>query len=70
MTYDIEALIAAGNQQNQALNNLPCSCCRNVPYAGGHVEQKVTQQCARCRSMVAWKLATTARSAPAMEQAS
>lgn len=42
-----------------ALKNLPCACVHNVPYAGGQVEQHVTQQCARCRSMAAWTLATT-----------
>lgn len=70
MTYDLEALIAAGNQQQQALNMLPCRCERNVPYAGMQTPQVTTFVCARCRSMAAWTLATGERSAPAVEQAS
>lgn len=46
----------AAEEMFAALRTLPCTCQRNVPYAGGQVEQFVTKQCARCRSMAAWRV--------------
>lgn len=53
-----QQIITAGEAMHAALRNLPCACEFNVPYAGGQVERHVTKQCARCRSMAAWRLAT------------
>jgi hypothetical protein len=54
-----QQLLTAGEAMYAALNVLPCRCEHNVPYAGMQTEQVVTRVCARCRSMAAWKLATT-----------
>lgn len=60
----------AADAMFSALKNLPCGCLHNVPYAGGQVEQFVKTQCARCRSMAAWTLATGEKPVAAAEQAS
>lgn len=57
----------AGDAMYRALNNLPCGCTFNVPYAGGQVEQVVKTQCARCRSMAAWTLARAEKPTAAAE---
>ena len=64
------AQLMAAEAMHRALNLMPCGCLYNVPYAGSKVERVVTQQCARCRSMAAWQLATAEKAAPAKEQAS
>lgn len=64
-----QEVFTAGEAMYAALNNMPCSCQHNVPYAGCQIEQHVTKQCARCRSMVTWKLAT-ARKLSTAEQVS
>lgn len=46
--------LEAGNAMYAALNNLPCSCKYNVPYADGQVKRVLTDKCARCRSMLLW----------------
>lgn len=53
-----QQIITAGEAMFAALRTMQCTCQHNVPYAGGQVEQVVTKQCARCRSMAAWTLAT------------
>lgn len=67
MSHDIDALLAAGNQQHQALSNLPCRCEYNVPYAGLPEAQVLERQCGRCRAMAAWTLATGEKLATAAE---
>lgn len=51
---DIAAIIAAGNEQQQALRNMPCGCIHDHPYAP---RGELKHQCARCRSMAAWQMA-------------
>jgi hypothetical protein len=53
-----EHRLTAAEAMYAALKNLPCRCEFNVPYTGMKVERVVTLECARCRSMAAWKLAT------------
>lgn len=48
----------AGDAMYAALKNLPCGCVFEHPYEP-RGERK--SQCARCRSLVAWQLATQER---------
>lgn len=63
-----QQLRTAGDAMFSALRTVQCTCQHNVPYAGGQVEQVVTKQCARCRSMAAWTLAASEKSASTAPQ--
>lgn len=66
----LDALLAAGDSQHHVLGNVPDWCRKNVPYADGHVAQKVVKQCARCKSREDWLAAKAAAEAAVKAAAS
>ena len=53
-TVSLTALIAAGDQQHHALNNTPCACVYDHPYAP---RGKLVTKCGRCKAIAAWNAA-------------